>query len=264
MITELNIDIFNYIYSKDIEIEKRIVKDNQELIKILDSIIAKDFDISEFWQENRDLVDENCIEILRGILVQTQYNHFPRLTQKGRTDFLNYKAVQMKEIIYEKGALEREDFKKIFLNIDDIARANILKFCKENNIIKFENEKTIIKGGQNGVAFIYYENIEPIITENKNTENKIITQNIYCNTNNGIINQTNFNQVNDDKLFEIVLEKLDLMQKESNLSEKIIENIKESCNKKNKNKVVELLKEIAMGTGTNLIASGILGLFGIM
>ena len=75
------------------------------------------------------------------------------------------------------------------------------------------------------IAFFKYrsELLAAIITENKNTENKIITQNIYCNTNNGIINQTNFNQVNDDKLFEIVLEKLDLMQKESNLSEKIIE-----------------------------------------
>ena len=140
-----------------------------------------------------------------------------------------------------------------------------MRKVKENNIIKFENEKTIIKGGQTGVAFIVYENIEPIITKKENKENNNITPNIICcNINEGTINQTNFNQMNDDKIFEIVLEKLDLMQKESNLNEKNIENIKESCKKRNKNKVVELLKEIAMGTGTNLIASGILGLFGVM
>ncbi|MCI9276022.1 MAG: hypothetical protein HFJ24_09010, partial [Clostridia bacterium] len=43
-----------------------------------------------------------------------------------------------------------------------------------------------------------------------------------------------------------------------------IEAIKEFCNKKEKTNVIKILKEIAMGTGTNIIANGILGMFGLM
>ena len=42
------------------------------------------------------------------------------------------------------------------------------------------------------------------------------------------------------------------------------EKFKNAVKKKDKNKLVQFLKEIAMGTGTNLIATGILAMFGLM
>ena len=68
----------------------------------------------------------------------------------------------------------------------------------------------------------------------------------------------------DEKIFDVILEKLDVMKIESKLDDEKVKEIKECCRKKDKNKVVRFLKEIAMGTGTNLIATGILAMFGLM
>ena len=67
---------------------------------------------------------------------------------------------------------------------------------------------------------------------------------------------------NDDELYNLVLSKLDMLEKEG-VSKEDISNIKKACNDKNKNIVVDILKEVATGTISSLIATGILCSFGL-
>ena len=91
-----------------------------------------------------------------------------------------------------------------------------------------------------------------------------LVQNIFNGNNYGTVNQTNNINKVDEKIFDVTLEKLDLMRIESKLDNEKIKEIQEYCRKKDKNKVIEFLKEIATGTGTNLIATGILAMFGLV
>lgn len=73
----------------------------------------------------------------------------------------------------------------------------------------------------------------------------------------GNIEQNVNSKNNDDKLFEFVLEILELLEKEG-VSKADLEILKDSCQNKNKLKVVEMLKDIASGTISSVVASGIL------
>lgn len=270
MINELNISIFNYIYSKDIEMEKGIKNYNDEITYKLNCLIKEGHELVDFWNNNLDMVDNNCIDKINDTIgSDITYNHFPMLTKSAKAKFLEFKCQQIQDIIDSKGCIKLEDCNNIFVNMINLAIKNVLKYCKDSDIIYYEDNKTIITGGRTGVVSINYENIEPVIYKKNNNflgQPVIQTQNNLINYGNnyGTLNQLNNFQNNDEKLFEIILEKLDAMKLESNISVEKIEEIKKYCNKKEKTNVTEILKEIAMGTGTNLIASGILGMFGLM
>lgn len=75
--------------------------------------------------------------------------------------------------------------------------------------------------------------------------------------------EQNVNSKNcDDKLFDLVLSKLDLLEKEG-ISKDDIKLLKEACKDKNKGKVVGFLKDIATGTISSVVATGILYSLGI-
>ena len=69
-------------------------------------------------------------------------------------------------------------------------------------------------------------------------------------------------ETNDTELFDLVLTKLDLLREEG-ISKEDLEILEDACKNKDKNKVIVFLKEVASGTISSLIATGILAKFGI-
>ena len=78
----------------------------------------------------------------------------------------------------------------------------------------------------------------------------------------GNIEQNVNSKNNDDKLFKLVLKKLELLEKEG-VSKADLKLLKDSCQNKNKLKVVEILKDIASGTISSVVADGILRMLGL-
>ena len=66
----------------------------------------------------------------------------------------------------------------------------------------------------------------------------------------------------DDKMFELVLNKLDLLKQEG-VAESDLKSLEEACKSKNKEKVVSFLKNITTGTISSVVAAGILCFLGI-
>lgn len=75
------------------------------------------------------------------------------------------------------------------------------------------------------------------------------------------IQNINYEQ-NDEELFDLVLNKLNLLENEG-VSKTDLKKLEDACNNKDKNKVVSFLKDVASGTVSSLIATGILVKFGI-
>lgn len=78
----------------------------------------------------------------------------------------------------------------------------------------------------------------------------------------GNIEQNVNSKNNDDKLFKLVLEKLELLEKEGAFKDDL-KLLRGSCQNKNKLKVVEMLKDIASGTISSIVAGGILWKLGL-
>ena len=69
-------------------------------------------------------------------------------------------------------------------------------------------------------------------------------------------------ETNDTELFNLVLTKLDLLREEG-VSKEALKILEDACKNKDKNKVINFLKDVASGTSSSLIATGILVKFGI-
>lgn len=69
-------------------------------------------------------------------------------------------------------------------------------------------------------------------------------------------------ETNDIELFNLVLTKLDLLREEG-VSKEDLKILEDACKNKDKNKVISFLKDVASGTISSLIATGILVKFGI-
>ena len=69
-------------------------------------------------------------------------------------------------------------------------------------------------------------------------------------------------ETNDTELFNLVLTKLDLSREEG-VSKEALKILEDACKNKDKNKVINFLKDVASGTISSLIATGILVKFGI-
>ena len=69
-------------------------------------------------------------------------------------------------------------------------------------------------------------------------------------------------ETNDTELFNLVLNKLDLLREEG-VSKEALKILEDACKNKDKNKVINFLKDVASGTISSLIATGILVKFGI-
>ena len=69
-------------------------------------------------------------------------------------------------------------------------------------------------------------------------------------------------ETNDTELFNLVLTKLDLLREEG-VSKEALKILEDACKNIDKNKVINFLKDVASGTISSLIATGILVKFGI-
>ena len=69
-------------------------------------------------------------------------------------------------------------------------------------------------------------------------------------------------ETNDTELFNLVLTKLDLLREEG-VSKEALKILEDACKNKDKNKVINFLKDVASGTISSLIATGILVKFRI-
>lgn len=261
MINEFNINIFNYIFSINEDIKEGIKKEEQEYKQELNKIINEICELQDFWNEHKDYFNDGCVFLIPGTS-GVKYANFPRMKLDTKNMFLDYKAKQIEEIIYNNGDVIKEELEKIFINIENLGIKVILDYCESKGMIQY-NGRVFIAADDYPAYAIIYDNIKAVIHEYE--VNPHIIQNVFNGNNYGTLNQlNNILQSDDEKLFEIILEKLNVMQLESNLSTEKVEKIKKACNKKEKTKVVKFLREIVMGTGTNLIASGILGMFELM
>ena len=124
-------------------------------------------------------------------------NSFPRLKLNSKLEFLNFKIGEMKKIIENNGIIEKKQLDVIFKNIEDLGRKEILEYCKKENIIDYNEEKTFIKGGQTGLAMICYDNIKPVIYNNNY---RTVQQNNNINTQDDNYQIINKHEVNAENI----------------------------------------------------------------
>ncbi len=176
--------------------------------------------------------------------------------------YLNYKLEQVKKIIENNGDFSKEKFETITENIINVGKKEILDYCSEVGIIEYIG-KVFISADNCPALAIIYDNIKTVVYTEEEIQFLATKNFIMVNGNNiGSIEQ-NVNSKNcDDKLFDLVLSKLDLLEKEE-ISKGDIKSLKEACKDKNKGKVVSFLKDIATGTISSVVATGILYSLGI-
>lgn len=266
MINTYNEPIFNYIFTINEDIRAGIKSDCKEYRNKLDEKIKKISEIEDFWDEYKGYFNDEFVIIENSIIGKINiYNNFPRMKIETKRKFLDYKSEQIKRNIHDNGDFIKDEIERYFTEIDNIGRKAILDYCKENEIIEYKG-KTFVSTGDSPVYAIIYDNIKAKIIKNNNSgifEQKIY-QNINYGNNYGTFNQTNSTEDNEEELYKTIIQKLELIQIENKLSDEKIEEIRKACDKKEKNKVINILMELALSTSSNLIASGILNMFGLM
>lgn len=265
MINKLNLYIFDYIFSINEDIREGLKQDENKYRNELNQKIEQISKLEDFWGEYKYYFNDNCVIIaktLGGPIIR--YNNFPRFKIETKKEYLNTKLNEIKNSIEDNGSFVISEIKDILSNVGNIGKKTILDYCEQNRIIKYNGE-VFIEADDNPAYVIIYDNIDAVVSdERESLFSTNLVQNIFNGNNYGTVNQTNNLDNMNEKIFDMVLEKLDVMKIESKLDDEKIKEIQEYCRKKDKNKIVRLLKEIAMGTGTNLIATGILAMFGLM
>ena len=262
MINDLNEIIFNYIFSINEEIENKIIEDNQDDYCIeLDKLISKTINPYDFWNEYKNCINKNCLlDVSTFAGNKYQYINFPRMTLESKNDFYRYKCSRIIKIIEDNGTFNPKLFGNLFENISNFGIKKILDYCEKEGIIKY-NGNPYFSADDNPASTIMYENIEAKLFQNENNNIQQIVNNFYGN-NYGNINQS-INNFKDDDIYNLILDKLEVIKIESNATDQKIDELSNYCKQKEKNKVISILKEFTMGVTTNIVASAILGMFGI-
>lgn len=267
MINKLTIKIFDYIFSNSVGLKGDYFEnvDNEQLCSELDGFISKVCDIYDFWHEYKFYFNDNCVvdaSTLSGH--QYIYNGFPKMKLSTKKDYLNYKVEQVRDSISDNGEFLQEEFELVTDNIINAGKKEILDYCKEVGIIEYIG-KVFISASNDPAFGIIYGNIKAVLYTEKEIQS-IISENVFVVSGNGNrfgnIEQNSNSKNNDEELFNIVLLKLELMEKEG-ISKSDLKLLEEACYKKEKKKVVSVLKDVAFGTISSLIATGILARFGI-
>ena len=264
MINNLNIKIFDYIFDTNILIKKNRIKDDKEYCKKLDQIIEEVQDNYSFWSEYQYAVNDDSV-VYMGILGEKYiYNEFPKMKLNTLNYYYKYKQMQVKKMIENYGAFLQDTFEKITDNISNEGKKKILDICEEAGIIKYK-DNPFLAADDSPAYEIFYDNIELNYFLEKGDDKKMIYNEINVNGNNNNLNniiQSNLS-VNDEELFKIILEKLDLF-KQDGVDEKILEQLNKNCKEKNKSKIVALLRDLAVGAAGSILATGILNKFGLL
>lgn len=171
MINRINEKIYNYIFSVNAELKNDKDLDIKTFLDKLDDIIAQKYDvIADFWDENVDDFNKNCViktETLDNPNPIYIYRNFPRMNSRTIISFLEYKANQIKATIEDNGDFIQENLKWIFEEIDNIGIKEILDYCKEIGIIKYTG-KPFFSASGNPAYTIIYDNIKANLS-NKDT-----------------------------------------------------------------------------------------------
>jgi len=267
MINELNIKIFDYIFSTNIGLRGNYLDDNntKELCSSLSDLINEVCEEYDFWNEYKIYFNDNCV-IDASTLSSQQYiyNGFPKMKLSTKKEYLNYKMKQVKDSINNNGEFLRNEFEVLTKNIINVAKKEILDCCEKTGLIKYVGKPFIAADNHPAVAIIY-DNIKAVLYTEDEVQSMIGQNIIVVNgsgNNFGSIEQNINLKNNDDELFNLVLTKLDLLREEG-VSKKELKLLEDACKNKDKNKVISFLKDVASGTISSLIATGILFKFGI-
>lgn len=267
MLNEFNIKIFDFVFSTNIGLKGDYLDNSNDnyLCSQLSDLIKDVCEEYDFWDEYKIYFNDNCVidaSTLGGR--HYIYNGFPRMKLNTKKMYLNYKLEQVKKIIENNGDFSKEKFEIITENIINVGKKEILDYCSEVGIVEYIG-KVFISADNCPALAIIYDNIKAVLYTEEEMQ-FLATKNIIMVNGNGnnIGNiEQNVNSKNcDDKLFDLVLSKLDLLEKEG-ISKDDIKLLKEACKDKNKGKVVRFLKDIATGTISSVVATGILYSLGI-
>lgn len=175
MINKINEPIYNYIFSVNEGIKNDLIEENIEIYKKLDNIISKNFDvIADFWDENKDEFNNGCVirtESIDQDYPEYIYNNFPRMTQKTKISYLDYKKEQIRKSIEDNGDFLEKEIEKIMVNIDNIGKKTIFDYCKEEGILNYKG-KVYFAADDNPAYDIIYDNIKANIKVEKNIDEK--------------------------------------------------------------------------------------------
>lgn len=267
MINEFNVKIFDFIFSTNIGLKGDYLENNNinhlcsELSKLINDI-CEEYD---FWNEYKFYFNDNCV-LDASTLSDRQYiyNGFPRMRLVTKKEYLNYKVNQVKKIIENNGDFSKEAFEKITENIINVGKKEILDYCNEIGIIEYIGKVYIAADNCPAVAIIY-DNIKAVIYTEEEVQS-LIAENIIMVNGDGVsignIEQNANSKNNDERLFDLVLKKIDLLEKEG-ITKEDIKLLEEACKSKNKEKVINFLKDVATGTISSVVATGILSSLGI-
>lgn len=267
MINELNIKIFDYIFSINVGLKAGYFENtnNEKLYFELNDLINKIYDTYDFWNEYKIYFNDGCVidaSTLDGH--EYIYNGFPKMKLKTKKDYLDYKMKQLKISINNNGEFLYEEFEILTDNIINDGKKEILDYCEKIGIIEYLGRVFISADNCPAVAIIY-DNIKAVLYTEEEKQS-LIADNIIVVKGNGNsfgnIEQNNKSKNNDEEIFNFVLNKLDLLEKEG-ISKKDLKVLEDACKNKDKNKVISFLKDVASGTISSLIATGILVKLGI-
>lgn len=181
MINKINEEIYNYIFSINIEIRNDKELNIQQFEQELDKIISQKYDvIADFWDENMYDFNSNCVIKTQTLGMENPvyiYRNFPRMNSKAKLVFLEYKASQIKKEIDDNGDFIKDNIDWIFKRIENLGIKEILDYCKEKNIIKYVGNP-FLSADRNAAYAIIYDNIKANISDNINktiNENVLIT-----------------------------------------------------------------------------------------
>jgi len=262
---DLNIEIFDYIFNigmlEDIKNHGNYVNELNDIIKTKNNSTSN----YEFWNEyNNYFSDSSILDVSTLDGMNYSYAPFPKMTMTTMNNYLKYKCNQFKKIIendpnYNLNSIEKD------LNITNCFSLKKIIDYLINEKILLSKGKYFIKNILGEYNFDFYELEVNWNYDSVKEITPMVNQTIVNNNGNMAFSQNGnatLNVQNSDELFKIVLEKIDLMRAE-NISEDYLNQLIESCNKKDSRKVVEILKTLAIEVSSSLVIKGILATFGI-
>ena len=175
MIDNDNIYIFDYIFSinKYKEIGYNNASDEQNK-NVLIGMIEKKYNLTDFLNKNKEYFNKECLNGHK-FIIESEYTYelesFPKLNLNAQKEYLKFKAQQINEMITDQGMVDVKKLNEILDNINDIGRKSILDYCKSQEIIEYDDNKTFKKGGQTGIAMIIYKEIRPVLEKKQNRIN---------------------------------------------------------------------------------------------
>lgn len=174
MITKYNIQIYDYIFSCNIESDKNLsdISEKDKLSK-LNSLFKTKTEEYDFWNENKYDFCEDCfLKSSTTTELQITYIRFPRLKGSTRVEYLEYKANVLKKDIYNYGEFNNTRFLENTSNMANIARKEILDYAEEKGIIIY-NSKVYLAADNDPSYIIMYGNIKANILIANNIENTL-------------------------------------------------------------------------------------------